>query len=73
MAKRARELASRGIDVINLSFGEPDFPTPVHIREAAKKAIDEGYTFYTPVAGIPELKIAICDKFLRDNGMEFKP
>jgi aspartate aminotransferase len=73
MAKRARELASRGIDVINLSFGEPDFPTPVHIREAAKKAIDDGFTFYTPVAGIPELKKAICDKFLRDNGMEFKP
>jgi len=73
MAKRARELASKGIDVINLSFGEPDFPTPVHIREAAKKAIDDGYTFYTPVAGIPELKKAICDKFLRDNGMEFRP
>jgi aspartate aminotransferase len=73
MAKRARELASRGIDVINLSFGEPDFPTPEHIREAAKKAIDDGFTFYTPVAGIPELKKAICDKFLRDNGMEFKP
>lgn len=73
MAKRARELASRGIDVINLSFGEPDFPTPEHIREAAKRAIDEGFTFYTPVAGFPELKKAICDKFLRDNGMEFKP
>jgi aspartate aminotransferase len=73
MAKRARELASKGVDVINLSFGEPDFPTPEHIREAAKKAIDEGYTFYTPVAGYPDLKKAICDKFLRDNGMEFKP
>ena len=73
MAKRARELASRGIDVINLSFGEPDFPTPQHIRDAAKKAIDEGFTFYTPVAGYPDLKKAICEKFRRDNGMEFLP
>jgi aspartate aminotransferase len=73
MAKRARELAARGVDVINLSFGEPDFPTPEHIREAAKKAIDEGFTFYTPVAGYPELKKAVCEKFLRDNGLEFQP
>lgn len=73
MAKRARELASRGFDVINLSFGEPDFPTPEHIKEAAKKAIDDGFTFYTPVAGYPELKKAICEKFRRDNGMEFLP
>ena len=73
MAKRARELASRGIDVINLSFGEPDFPTPSHIKEAAKRAIDEGFTFYTPVAGYPDLKKAICEKFRRDNHMEFQP
>lgn len=73
MAKKARELASKGIDVINLSFGEPDFPTPLHIREAAKKAIDEGYTFYTPVAGYPDLKKAICAKFSRDNGINFAP
>jgi aspartate aminotransferase len=73
MAKRARELASRGIDVINLSFGEPDFPTPAHIKEAAKRAIDEGFTFYTPVAGYPDLKKAICEKFRRDNHMEFLP
>jgi aspartate aminotransferase len=73
MAKRARELASRGIDVINLSFGEPDFPTPSHIREAAKRAIDEGFTFYTPVAGYPDLRKAICEKFRRDNGLEFLP
>jgi aspartate aminotransferase len=73
MAKRARELASRGIDVINLSFGEPDFPTPSHIKEAAKRAIDEGFTFYTPVAGYPDLKKAICEKFRRDNQMEFLP
>lgn len=73
MAKKARELGAQGLDVINLSFGEPDFPTPVHIREAAKRAIDEGYTFYTPVAGYPDLKKAICEKFERDNNLLFKP
>lgn len=73
MAKKGRELAAQGFDVINLSFGEPDFVTPQYIRDAAKKAIDEGFTFYTPVAGIPELKKAICDKFERDNQLYFKP
>lgn len=73
MAKKARELAAQGKDVINLSFGEPDFPTPDHIREAAKKAIDDGYTFYTPVAGYPDLKKAICEKFRRDNDLHFLP
>ena len=73
MAKKARELAAKGFDVINLSFGEPDFPTPAHIKDAAKKALDDGFTFYTPVAGYPDLKKAICDKFLRDNNLSFKP
>lgn len=73
MAKKARELAAQGIDVVNLSFGEPDFPTPQHIKDAAKKALDDGYTFYTPVAGYPDLKKAICEKFERDNGLIFKP
>lgn len=73
MAKKARELAAQGFDVINLSFGEPDFPTPIHIREAAKKAIDDGFTFYTPVSGYPELKSAICEKFKRDNDLHFNP
>ncbi len=73
MAKKARELAAQGMDVINLSFGEPDFPTPAHIKDAAKKALDDGYTFYTPVAGFPELKKAICEKFARDNDLRFKP
>lgn len=73
MAKKARELAARGIDVVNLSFGEPDFPTPQHIKDAAKKALDEGFTFYTPVAGYPDLKKAICEKFERDNHLLFKP
>ncbi len=70
MAKKARELASKGIDVINLSFGEPDFQTPSHIKEAAKKAIDEGYTFYPPVAGYLDLRKAIAEKLRRDNQLK---
>ncbi|MFD2245804.1 pyridoxal phosphate-dependent aminotransferase [Pontibacter ruber] len=73
MAKKARELAAQGHDVINLSFGEPDFQTPQYIKDAAKKAIDEGFTFYTPVAGYPELRQAIADKFKRDNNLDYKP
>ena len=73
MAKKARELAAQGVDVINLSFGEPDFPTPQYIKDAAKKALDDGYTLYTPVAGIPELRQAICDKFRRENQLDFQP
>lgn len=73
MAKKARELGAKGIEVVNLSFGEPDFQTPTHIKEAAKKAIDDGFTFYTPVAGYPDLKNAIVTKLKRDNGLEYKP
>jgi aspartate aminotransferase len=73
MAKKGREMAAKGIDVINLSFGEPDFQTPQYIKDAAKKALDDGYTFYTPVPGIPELRQAICDKFKRDNQLDFQP
>lgn len=73
MAKKARALAAQGVDVINLSFGEPDFQTPQYIKDAAKQAIDEGFTFYTPVPGIPELRQAICDKFRRDNNLDYKP
>ncbi len=73
MAKKGREMAAQGIDVINLSFGEPDFQTPQYIKDAAKKALDDGYTFYTPVPGIPELRQAICDKLKRDNGLDFQP
>ena len=73
MAKKARELAAKGFDVINLSFGEPDFQTPQYIKDAAKQAIDDGFTFYTPVPGIPELRQAICDKFKRDNQLDFLP
>ena len=73
MAKKSRELAAQGVDVINLSFGEPDFQTPQYIREAAKKAIDDGYTFYTPVPGYLDFRQAICDKLLRDNQLSYAP
>ena len=73
MSKLARELKAQGVNVINLSLGEPDFNTPEHIKEAAKKAIDENYSHYTPVSGYPELKEAICKKLKRDNGLEYTP
>ena len=72
MAKKARELVAQGRDVINLSFGEPDFQTPQYIKDAAKQAIDDGFTFYTPVAGYPELRQAIADKLKRDNNLDYK-
>lgn len=73
MTGRARELAAEGRDIISLSAGEPDFDTPLHVREAAKAAIDAGHTRYTAVDGIPELKAAICDKFRRENGLDYAP
>ncbi|KFI33988.1 aspartate aminotransferase [Haematobacter missouriensis] len=69
----ARELAAQGRDIIGLSQGEPDFDTPENIKNAAKRAIDEGKTKYTAVDGIPELKKAICAKFERENGLSYKP
>ncbi|NML23420.1 pyridoxal phosphate-dependent aminotransferase [Pseudoflavitalea sp. G-6-1-2] len=72
MAKLGRELRAKGFDVIDLSLGEPDFDTPEHIKEAAKKAIDDNYSHYTPVAGYPELREAVCLKLKRDNGLEYK-
>ena len=73
MAKLGRELRAKGINVIDLSLGEPDFNTPEHIKEAAKKAIDENWSHYTPVSGYAELKDAICKKLLRDNGLTYTP
>ncbi|MEL6535252.1 MAG: pyridoxal phosphate-dependent aminotransferase [Bacteroidota bacterium] len=74
MAAKAREFKAKGIDVISLSLGEPDFKTPKHIQEAAKAAIDEGkYFAYPPVNGYPDLRQAIADKLKRDNGLEFGP
>ena len=69
----AMELKAEGKDVISLGAGEPDFDTPVHIAEAGKRAIDHGKTRYTAPDGIPELKQAICDKFKRDNGLDYTP
>jgi aspartate aminotransferase len=73
MAKLSRELAAQGHDVISLSLGEPDFATPQHIKDAAKAAIDANFSYYTPVAGIPELREAISAKFKRENGLDFTP
>ena len=71
MTKKARELAAQGHKVISLSVGEPDFKTPLHICEAAKKAIDDGFHGYSPVAGYPDLRLAIANKLKRDNGLEW--
>lgn len=73
MAKAARELAAQGHDVINLSLGEPDFDTPDHIKQAAVAAINNNFTHYTPVAGIPDLRAAVCVKLKRDNDLTYKP
>ena len=73
MAALARELKAQGKDIISLSLGEPDFNTPNFIKEAAKKAIDENYSTYSPVDGYIELKEAICRKFKRDNNLDYKP
>lgn len=72
MAKLGRELRAKGIDVIDLSLGEPDFDTPVHIKDSLKKAVDDNYSHYTPVAGYPDLREAVCTKLRRDNSLEYK-
>jgi len=71
MAKLGRELAAKGVDVISLSFGEPDFHTPEYVKEAAKKAMDENFTYYTPVSGYPELRKAIAAKLKNENGLNY--
>jgi aspartate aminotransferase len=73
MAKLGRELRSQGLDITDLSLGEPDFDTPDHIKQAAKDAIDENWSHYTPVSGYLELREAICHKFERDNQLSYKP
>ncbi|HXB29841.1 MAG TPA: pyridoxal phosphate-dependent aminotransferase [Puia sp.] len=73
MAKLSRELRAQGVDVIDLSVGEPDFDTPQHIKEAAKKAIDDNWSHYTPVPGYLDLRQAICEKLKRDNNLDYKP
>src|SRR6187200_132403 len=73
MAKLGRELRGKGFDIVDLSLGEPDFDTPEHIKEAAKKAIDDNWSHYSPVAGYMDLREAICQKFKRDNNLDYKP
>ena len=73
MAQKSNELKAQGIDVINMSVGEPDFNTPDHIKEAAKKAVDDNFSFYSPVAGYPDLKKAISEKLLKENELEYSP
>lgn len=73
MAAKARELRNEGKDIIGLSLGEPDFNIPDFIKEAAKKAIDENYSSYSPVDGYADLKLAISNKFKRDNKLDYKP
>lgn len=73
MAQKSRELKAKGIDIISLSLGEPDFNTPDYIKEAAKKAIDDNYSKYPPVPGYPDLREAISQKFKTENGLSYSP
>ena len=72
MSRKSRELKAEGHDVINLSLGEPDFHTPDYIKRSAKEALDQNYTFYSPVAGYEDLRKAICVKLKRDNNLDFE-
>ena len=71
MAKLGRELSAKGINVINLSFGEPDFHTPQFIKDAAVEAMEKNFTYYTPVSGYPDLRKAIAEKLKRENNLEY--
>jgi aspartate aminotransferase len=73
MSQKSNELKAQGVDVINLSVGEPDFFTPDHIKEAAKRAVDENFSFYSPVPGYLSLRKAICAKLKNENNIEFAP
>ena len=73
MAAKARELKNKGIDIIGLSLGEPDFNTPEFIKDAAIQAVKDNYNSYSPVDGYADLKNSICEKFKRDNGLNYKP
>lgn len=73
MSQKSNELKAQGIDIINLSVGEPDFNTPEHIKAAAKKAIDDNFSFYSPVPGYMDLRKAICAKLKNENGLDFTP
>lgn len=72
MNQKTRDLQAKGVDIINLTVGEPDFFTPPHVKEAAKKAVDDNFSFYTPVNGYPELVKAIADKLKKENNLDYK-
>ena len=73
MSNKVREMKAKGIDVISLTLGEPDFDVPDNIKKAAHDAIDQNYSHYSPVPGFLELRKAIVDKLKRDNNLEYKP
>lgn len=73
ISAKAKELRSQGLDVVGFGAGEPDFDTPENIKDAAKRALDEGFTKYTPASGTLELKEAVCEKMKKDNGLDYKP
>src|SRR6056297_1001664 len=73
MNQRSKDMQAKGVDVINLRVGEPDFPTPSHIKKAAKKAINNNHTIYSPVPGYPELRKAITNKLKEENGLDYSP
>ena len=73
MVQKTSELKAQGIDIISMSVGEPDFATPAHIKQAAKKAIDDNFSYYSPVAGFADLKQAISDKLKKENYLEYAP
>ena len=73
MSQKSSELRAQGVDVINLSVGEPDFFTPQHIKDAAKQAVDDNFSFYSPVPGYLSLRQAISDKLKRENNLDFSP
>ena len=73
MSQKSTELKEQGIDVINLSVGEPDFFTPAHVKDAAKKAIDDNFSFYSPANGYLSLRKAICGKLKKENNLDFTP
>ena len=73
MSQKSSEMKAQGIDVINLSVGEPDFNTPDHIKEAAKKAVDDNWSRYSPVAGYADLREAVAAKLKKENGLDYTP
>ncbi len=70
---KAKAMKAQGLDVVGFGAGEPDFDTPQHIKDAAIKALNEGFTKYTPASGTPELRQAVAEKFQRENGLTYKP